>query len=316
MCQCLTDVFDYFTVKIQEVTGVKMGHLAALQWYVDVGADAVVGDSAVDGYALSALAAAVPASRPVPATADVQAYPSPASAAGGAMQVAAVRDVPQAGVAVMGAAEGQKQAVALANAAKTLDELREAIAAFDGLEIKRTATQVVFSDGKPAAKIMVVGEAPGGDEDRQGKPFVGQSGQLLDRIFSFIGLSRQENLYISNILNWRPPGNRTPTPSEIAISLPFIERHIALIKPDLLILCGGVAAQALLGRSEGISRLRKGEHFYETQTKGLAETVSGIPVVATYHPAYLLRTPSQKRAVWADMLLIEKLIFQKAGQNG
>lgn len=158
---------------------------------------------------------------------------------------------------------------------------------------------------------MLVGEAPGADEDRLGKPFVGASGQLLDRIMKYIDLDRGESdpqkaIYISNILNWRPPGNRTPNPAEIEVSLPFIEKHIALIKPKILILCGGVAAKALLGRTEGISRLRKTWHDYKPQTKGLNVDDPAIPAIATYHPAYLLRTPVQKKAVWADMLSIDQ----------
>jgi uracil-DNA glycosylase family 4 len=147
---------------------------------------------------------------------------------------------------------------------------------------------------------MLVGEAPGADEDRQGLPFVGVSGQLLDKILACIDLSRTAEdpakaVYISNILNWRPPGNRTPSDSEVAISLPFIRRHIELVRPKCLILCGGVSAKALLGSGDSISRLR-----------GKFHDVMGIPAIATYHPSYLLRTPAQKRAVWADMLMLKE----------
>ena len=163
---------------------------------------------------------------------------------------------------------------------------------------------------------MLVGEAPGADEDRQGKPFVGVSGQLLDKILSCIGLSRTEQdpakaVYISNILNWRPPGNRTPSPAEIDISLPFIERHIALVKPDFLILCGGVSAKGLLGTSEGISKIRGRFTDYRPITDGVATDVGSIPALATYHPAYLLRTPSQKKLVWQDMLMLRAAMEQK-----
>ena len=156
---------------------------------------------------------------------------------------------------------------------------------------------------------MLIGEAPGADEDRQGKPFVGVSGQLLDRILGCIGLSRRDDdpdkaVYISNILNWRPPGNRTPTQAEVDISLPFIERHIALIKPKAIILCGGVSAKGLLNNDSAISKLRGSFHDYRPITEGIAENASVIPAVATYHPAYLLRTPSQKGLVWADMLML------------
>jgi uracil-DNA glycosylase family 4 len=201
------------------------------------------------------------------------------------------------------------EAVRLAAAAGTLDELREAIRSFEGIAIKKTATNLVFSDGNPQSPVMLVGEAPGADEDRLGKPFVGVSGQLLDRIFKWIDLDRKQedpkrSLYISNILNWRPPGNRTPAPGEVDVSLPFIEKHIALVNPKILILCGGVSAKALLGSGDSISKLRKSWRTYNTITPGLGAQVS-IPCLATYHPAYLLRTPSQKKAVWEDMLSID-----------
>jgi DNA polymerase len=190
------------------------------------------------------------------------------------------------------------EAEELAKNAQTLEELKTAIQNFEGLSLKRNATQIVFADGYPDADIMLIGEAPGADEDRQGKPFVGVSGQLLDRILASIALSRTENVYISNILNWRPPGNRTPTEEEMAIAKPFIERHIELINPKLLILCGGVAAKTLLNSKESISRLRGKVHNYNNSAKA----------IATYHPAYLLRTPLQKKKVWQDMLLIQEVI--------
>lgn len=186
----------------------------------------------------------------------------------------------------------------LAKSANTLDELKSALVGFDGLSLKKTATQIVYADGNTDAKIMVIGEAPGADEDRQGIPFVGASGQLLDTIFSCIDLSRADTLYISNILNWRPPGNRTPTPEEMAISAPFIKRHIELINPDILVLCGGVAAKTLLNSKESISRLRGKIHDYNDTTKA----------IATYHPAFLLRTPLQKKKVWADMLMLRDFL--------
>jgi DNA polymerase len=187
----------------------------------------------------------------------------------------------------------------------TLDELRDAIAGFDGLEIKKTASQIVFADGNPKASVMVIGEVPGAEDDRAGKPFTGESGQLLDRIFAAIGLNRADHFYVTSFLNWRPPGNRSPTPSEFMISLPFIERHIALVAPDILLVCSAAAAQALTGRKEGISRVRKTEHIYKPVTAGLESGVSGLPMIVTYSPDYLLQTPLQKRAVWADILALE-----------
>lgn len=258
--------------------------IAALQWYLDHGVDETLEDS--------------PADRVAPPAAIVAA-PLPPTAA-------ALPSSP-----LIGTHEAQREAVRLAAAAKTLDDLQAAIRDFEAVAIKKTATNLVFSDGNPAAPVMLVGEAPGADEDRQGKPFVGVSGQLLDRILACIDLARGQDdparaVYIANILNWRPPGNRTPSPAEIALSLPFIERHIQLIKPKILILCGGVSAKALLGREESISRLRKGWQTYTLQTSGLEAGHQDIPALCTYHPAYLLRTPSQKRAVWADMLAVQE----------
>jgi DNA polymerase len=206
-----------------------------------------------------------------------------------------------------GSAEAKLDAVRLARAAQTLEELRQAIAGFDGLAIRKTATNMVFADGNPAAPIMVIGEAPGADEDKQGKPFVGVSGQLLDRMFAAIGHSRaaedpQKSLYISNILNWRPPGNRTPSPAEIDVCLPFIERHIALAKPKLIVFMGGVAAKALLNTDEGITRLRGKWTRYTPLTPDLGGTE--IDCMPTFHPSFLLRTPARKREAWTDLLLL------------
>jgi len=216
--------------------------------------------------------------------------------------------------AFLGKSEAYEEAVRLAAGANSLDDLQAALVDFDGIALKKTATNMVFCDGNAQAHVMLIGEAPGADEDRQGKPFVGASGQLLDKILSCIGLDRQEedpekSIYISNILNWRPPGNRTPAPAEIEVSLPFIERHIQLVQPKILILCGGVVAKSLLGRSEGISRLRKSWHEYKPLTKGLEQGGRGsIPAIATYHPSYLLGSPAQKKLVWADMLEIVQKI--------
>ena len=211
---------------------------------------------------------------------------------------------------LLGASEARAEAEKRAAQATTLEELSDAIAAFDGIALKKTATNMVFADGNPKAPIMLIGEAPGADEDRLGKPFVGVSGQLLDRILAAAGLDRQadtpeEAVYISNILNWRPPGNRTPAPAEIEVSLPFIERHIQLVKPRILILCGGVSAKALLNSEESVSRLRKmGWHDYKPRSGNAAADAQAIPAIATYHPSYLLRTPAQKKAVWADMIAL------------
>ncbi len=208
---------------------------------------------------------------------------------------------------IKGSAVARIEAIELAQKAQSLDELKAAIAAFDGLAIRKTATNMVFADGNPQAKVMVIGEAPGGDEDKQGKPFVGVSGQLLDRMFACIGLSRAADdpakaIYISNILNWRPPGNRTPSPAEMDISLAFIERHIALIKPEVVVFMGGVAAKTLLGTDDGITKIRGRWHTYVPRTPGIGG--GEVPCLPTFHPSFLLRTPLKKREAWADLLLL------------
>jgi len=187
-----------------------------------------------------------------------------------------------------------------ARAAATLEELRERLAAFEACGLKRTAKNLVFADGNPQARVMFVGEAPGRDEDLQGLPFVGRSGQLLDRMLAAIGLDRTQ-VYIANIVPWRPPGNRTPTPQEAAMCRPFIERQIELCDPDILVCLGGPSAQALLGLTDGILRSRGKWYSYETARRP-------IRALATLHPAYLLRQPLQKRLAWRDLRALQKAL--------
>jgi uracil-DNA glycosylase family 4 len=186
----------------------------------------------------------------------------------------------------------------LATAATTLDELRQHMAAFDGCNLKATAKSLVFADGNPEAAVMLVGEAPGRDEDIEGLPFVGRSGRLLDRMLAAIGLDRT-SVYIANVIPWRPPGNRTPTPHETEICRPFIERQIELVNPKVLINLGGPSAKTLLNTSEGILRLR-GNWRVHTTASGIA-----IPAMPTLHPAYLLRTPAHKKLAWRDFLEVK-----------
>ncbi|MHA1152551.1 MAG: uracil-DNA glycosylase, partial [Alphaproteobacteria bacterium] len=190
----------------------------------------------------------------------------------------------------------------LAQAAGTLDELKAALAGFEGCALKQTAMNLVFADGNPEAKVMILGEGPGAEEDRQGLPFVGASGQLLDRMLAAIGLDRS-SAYITNLLFWRPPGNRTPTGTEIAACLPFVERHIDLVDPQYLLLVGGISAKTLLGRSQGILKLRG--HWAHYQHAGM---VRPIPALASLHPAYLLRQPGQKRLAWRDFLALREAL--------
>ena len=223
------------------------------------------------------------------------AAPEPARQPVARQQIAAQQPArrPAAVAAATPPDEAALSARALAREATTLDELRAALVSFEGCPLKATAKNLVFADGNPTAKVMFVGEAPGADEDRIGLPFVGRSGQLLDRMLAAIGLTRQEHVYIANLLPWRPPGNRTPTPQEVAICLPFIQRQIELVDPDILVCIGGPSAQGLLGVS-GILASRGRWMEYDTGTRV-------IRAIATLHPAYLLRQPLQKRLAWRDL---------------
>jgi DNA polymerase len=186
----------------------------------------------------------------------------------------------------------------LASQASNLDELPQAMAGFDGCNLKFTAKNLVFADGSPDAALMLVGEAPGRDEDLEGLPFVGRSGRLLDRMLAAIGLDRK-SAYIANVIPWRPPGNRTPTPHETEICRPFIERQIELVNPKVLVNLGGPSAKTLLNTTEGILRLR-GNWRAHTTAAGMA-----IPAMPTLHPAYLLRTPAHKRLAWRDFVEVK-----------
>jgi uracil-DNA glycosylase len=189
-----------------------------------------------------------------------------------------------------------------ARTAPTLEELRALLEKFDGCALKNTATRLVFSDGNPQARIMFVGEAPGRDEDIEGLPFVGRSGKLLDRMIAAIGLDRSK-AYIANVIPWRPPGNRTPTPQETQICLPFVQRQIELVNPDVLVTLGNPSTQTLLSTRDGIMKTRGKWFNYDTGTRT-------IRAIATFHPAYLLRSPSYKRMSWQDLRAIAKALEQ------
>lgn len=212
----------------------------------------------------------------------------------------------------------------LAQGASSVSDLQDALSMFTGCSLKETAIHTVFCDGHAEADIMLVGEAPGADEDRYGKPFIGKSGQLLDQMLSHIGLNRQHNLYITNVIPWRPPGNRAPTISEIDLCRPFVERHIQLIKPKLLILSGAIAAKTLLNKKQGITQLRGKWYEYDSDKfswsseteeprEGRDEKEKNmIPARAIFHPAFILRQPLQKKAIWADLLAIKQHMDQDA----
>jgi DNA polymerase len=187
----------------------------------------------------------------------------------------------------------------VAAACNSLDDLKAAMEAFDGGLLKRSAKNTVFADGIPGADLMVIGEAPGADEDQAGKPFVGVSGQLLDKMLAAIGRSRSSNTYISNIVPWRPLGNRTPDPAITTMCLPFIQRHIELAKPKVILMLGGVSAKSLLDTEEGITRIRG-------KWRDLTFSGQKYAAIPTYHPAYLLRQPAQKGMAWRDLLSIKE----------
>jgi len=275
----------------------RNGLVAALQWQIDVGADEAIADQPVDRFAVAAQKkkAAADAAAAPPAPGDNGNPRPPQTMAQPAIQSAKLAT--QDAVAA--------SARAMAESAADLAALREALAAFDGCSLKTTATNLVFGAGRVPADVMLIGEAPGRDEDRVGVPFVGASGQLLDVMLGYVGLSREENVYITNILPWRPPGNRQPTDAEIAACLPFLARHIALVAPRILVFLGGTAAKTLLGRSEGITRLRGQWYEYTSPTLESAG-IAPIPAMATLHPAYLLRQPAQKRAAWKDLLSVRQ----------
>jgi uracil-DNA glycosylase len=252
---------------------------ALLAWYIEAGVDVAIDETPVDRLA-------APPPKPQAQEKPIAVFEAPTRGDGDRLAAA----VPASDETAQAARE-------IAKAAGTLEELREALAGFDGCNLKLTATQLVFADGNPDARIMFIGEAPGRDEDIQGLPFVGRSGQLLDRMLAAIGLDRKL-VYIANVVPWRPPGNRTPTPQETAICRPFIDRQIELVAPDFLICLGGAAAKELLNTSEGILRLRGNWRDFPSGERKLQ-------AMATLHPAYLLRQPLQKRLAWRDFLAIK-----------
>ncbi len=251
--------------------------LASLAWQIELGATEAIGDAPVDRYAL-------PDKPTAPKQATTAPAPAPAAAVPGPMTSTTDDAVSAATTAAAGAA--------------TLDALRTALGAYPHCALRHGARNLVFADGLPGARVMVIGEAPGRDEDIEGRPFVGRAGQLLDRMFAAIGLGRgattpQEALYIANVVPWRPPQNRDPNAEEIAMMRPFMARHVTLANPDIVILMGNTSCEAGLGR-RGITRLR-----------GTWAEAWGKPALPMFHPAYLLRNPAAKREAWADLLALK-----------
>ncbi len=273
-----------------------------LRWYADMGVDMAVDDAPHDRFAeaqaaqparAAASASDAPAARSLNRNAATAATSAPRT-------LSRTRAETQTLKPEMASADALSQSARdSAASAQTLEELRARLDAFQGCALKNTATQLVFSDGNPEANIMFVGEAPGADEDRIGRPFVGRAGQLLDKMLAAIGLDRTK-VYIANVVPWRPPGKRTPTPVETAACLPFTRRPIELVDPKVLVCVGLPSAQTLLNVTEGIKRARGKWMSYEVSNGRT------IPAMAMLHPAYLLRTPADKKLAWQDLRLIAK----------
>ena len=263
-----------------------------ITFYLEAGVDAVLGEEPIDRFAGERMPQRAPAIEQRPHSSS---YKTGATAAFTADRARVTATPPSSEAAVMAAREA-------ARSAQSLDELRTLLDAFEGCMLRATATQLVFADGNPQGRVMFVGEAPGRDEDIAGLPFVGRSGKLLDLMMGAIGLDRTQ-VYIANVVPWRPPGNRTPTPQETAICLPFIRRQIELADPDILVCLGQPSTQTLLETKEGITKTRGRWFKFATGKRD-------IRAIATYHPAFLLRSPLQKRLAWRDFLALQKALAQ------
>ena len=259
----------------QEPAFQNMDALGLLRWYLAAGVDELAGAAPVNRFAEKAAEPAPTAAAP----AGARAAPPPAR--------------------LKSAENIKEEAEAIAQSCTSLAELEAAVRAFDGCALKHTATHTVFAAGNADSPLMLIGDAPGGEEDRQGKPFVGDAGQLLDKMLAAIGLGRDE-VYMANILFWRPPGNQKPSPQQSMACLPFVKRHIALARPKLLVFLGGISAGLLLDTTQGITRLRGKWTSYS----GGAGDHEAIPAIATYHPANLLQQPHFKADAWRDLLEI------------
>ena len=259
---------------------------AWLDWYRCMGVDEVIGDHPVDR------------TQPAPAPSEVRPRPArvaprpPSTATPLAARAPHSPELQSPGSVTASPRE-------IAAACHDLAALEAAVGAFDGCALRETALNLCFADGGPHAEVILIGEAPGAEEDRLGKPFVGQSGKLLDKMLATIGLQRR-SVYITNVIYWRPPGNRSPTQAEIAACQPFLERQIELLKPKIIVFLGGIAARGLLGVKEGVTKLR-GRRFVYTAADG-----TRIPAMVTFHPAFLLRQPAQKRFAWRDLLALRQ----------
>ncbi len=264
---------------------------AILQWYLDNGVDEAVSVNPVDRLAPKE-----------PHRGQPEIMPQKM------VENSVQKPLNPIGLTMAGSAELKSEAIKIAKAATTVDELKMAIALFDGMSLKKTAMNLVFASGNPAAHIMVIGDAPEAEDDRTGIPFSGEVGVLTDKMFAAIGLSRQEadpakSIYLTNVLNWRPPGNRSPSTAELELSIPFIRRHIELINPQMIYLMGGVASKSVLGSDLAISKLRGKAHVAKWDE-------FECPVMVSYHPTFLLRSPLKKKDAWEDLLLLKQHVLQ------
>ena len=277
--------------------------LSALAWLVEAGADEAVGETPVNRFA-AARPQTLATLRPGEESKTPKNFPR-----GG--KAAPINPSPKSAAQSSALAPTDDpigDAIARARAANTLAELKAALEGFEGSSLKRGATNTVFADGNPLSRILFIGEAPGREEDRQGLPFVGRAGKLLDKMLAAIGLDRS-SAYITNVLNWRPPDNRDPSPEEAAMALPFLRRHIELVNPLLIVLLGGTAVRHVMGQSEGILK---------TRGRWLDYNVLGrmVPALPTLHPAYLLRQPAHKRLAWRDLQAVgQKIEILRASES-
>ena len=265
---------------------------ATIEWLVEMGADEIIGSEPVNRLVM-------PQATKAPETPKIVSAPL---ARPSIVRPSAIIAEYSSGSAA--ANPGTSDSAAMAAECTTLADIEQALMRFEACPLKKTATNLCFADGNPEAEVMLIGEAPGRDEDIQGKPFVGRSGQLLDRMLAAIGLSRhgqnpQDSVYISNVIFWRPPGNRTPTDQETLMCLPFLKRAIEIKQPRFLVCLGAIPTQRLIGRSEGILKLRG--RWYD-----FGSGQGSVPLLATLHPAYLLRQPAQKRLAWRDFLSLKQ----------
>ena len=266
--------------------------IALLRWYADMGIDTVVDQTPHDRFSEPG--------QPVAERADATGHGAPDMPTRPASSIRPPAISPPPALPLPGTDEATRSARDLAAACNSLDALRSALDRFEGCSLSLTASQLVFGDGNPTARIMAVGEAPGADEDRQGVPFVGRSGHLFDRMLSAIGLDRTQ-VYMTDVIPWRPPGDRTPTPQEAAICLPFLTRHVELVAPDYLLCLGASSAQTLLGIKDGILRARGRWIDYPLPDR----SVRAMPML---HPTYLLRQPGHKRLAWRDLLELRRAL--------